>query len=88
MQMLVAILTFSTATSFSSVVYAAPYTFHYSSGATITVEAASYEVAYKNAATACFRLLTGGLYPGEEQGLQIIDICANPLNFKTTRSSK
>lgn len=44
----------------------------------IKKEAASYEEAYKVAAHECFQQLTGGQYPGEEKGLNIIDICANP----------
>ncbi len=44
----------------------------------IKKEAASYEEAYKSASRECFQQLTGGKYPGEEKGLDIIDICANP----------
>ena len=44
----------------------------------ITQKASSREVAFKLAATECFRKLTGDKYPGEEKGLEIIDICANP----------
>ncbi len=44
----------------------------------ITQRANSREVAFKLAATECFRKLTGDKYPGEEKGLEIIDICANP----------
>ena len=44
----------------------------------ITQKASSKEVAFKLAATECFRKLTGDKYPGEEKGLEIIDICANP----------
>ncbi len=44
----------------------------------ITQKANSREVAFKLAATECFRKLTGDKYPGEEKGLEIIDICANP----------
>ena len=36
------------------------------------------EAAFKLAAQECFTQLTGGKYPGEEKGLDIIDICANP----------
>ena len=38
----------------------------------------SYEEAFKSASHECFQQLTGGKYPGEEKGLDIIDICANP----------
>jgi hypothetical protein len=44
----------------------------------IKKEASSYEEAYKSASRECFQQLTGGKYPGEEKGLDIIDICANP----------
>lgn len=43
----------------------------------ISVPAASYEEAYKKAYRECFQRLTKGEYPGEEAGLNIIDICAN-----------
>ena len=38
----------------------------------------SYEEAFKSASRECFQQLTAGKYPGEEKGLDIIDICANP----------
>lgn len=44
----------------------------------INTVAASKEDAYKIAAKECFNKLTGGKYPGEEKGMDIIDICANP----------
>lgn len=44
----------------------------------ISVPAASYEEAYKKATMQCYQLLTKGVYPGEENGLLIIDTCANP----------
>lgn len=44
----------------------------------IKKQAFSYEDAYKQASKECFKQLTGGSYPGEERGLDIIDICANP----------
>ena len=44
----------------------------------IKKEAFSYEEAFKSASHECFEQLTGGKYPGEEKGLDIIDICANP----------
>ena len=45
---------------------------------TITQTAPTKELAYKLAASECFKKLTGNKYPGEEKGLEIIDICANP----------
>lgn len=45
---------------------------------TITSVALSKELAFKLAAKECFNKLTGNKYPGEEKGLEIIDICANP----------
>jgi hypothetical protein len=44
----------------------------------ISMKATSKEAAFKLAAKECFSKLTGGKYPGEEKGLDIIDICANP----------
>lgn len=44
----------------------------------IVMSATTQEIAYKMAASACFNQLTQGKYPGEEKGLDIIDICANP----------
>lgn len=44
----------------------------------IKKEATTYEEAYKSASKDCFQQLTQGKYPGEEKGLDIIDICANP----------
>ena len=40
--------------------------------------AATKDIAFKIAAKECFQKLTGGKYPGEERGLDIIDVCANP----------
>lgn len=44
----------------------------------ITKSASTKEAAFKLAAKDCFQKLTGGKYPGEDRGLDIIDICANP----------
>lgn len=44
----------------------------------ISQKAATPEEAYKLAARECFKKLTNNRYPGEEKGLEIIDICANP----------
>jgi hypothetical protein len=44
----------------------------------IKKEAGTYEEAYKSASRECYQQLTNGKYPGEEKGLDIIDICANP----------
>lgn len=44
----------------------------------IAQTAISKEQAFKLAANECFKKLTGNKYPGEEKGLEIIDICANP----------
>lgn len=58
------------------------YTFEYkaSKSATFKIEinAGSKDEAFKLAAKNCFNKLTGGKYPGEEKGLNYIDICANP----------
>ncbi|MBC7742133.1 MAG: hypothetical protein H7061_08045 [Bdellovibrionaceae bacterium] len=44
----------------------------------IQKSATTKEDAFKLAAKECYQQLTGGTYPGEEKGLDIIDICANP----------
>ncbi len=44
----------------------------------VSKAAANKDIAFKLAAKECFQKLTGGNYPGEERGLDIIDICANP----------
>lgn len=58
------------------------YTFHYKTPdqLKISVPGKDYFEARTKAGKHCFKLLTGGVYPGEELGLQIIDICSNPLN--------
>jgi hypothetical protein len=45
---------------------------------TIVRTAKSKEEAFHMAAKDCFKHLTNDKYPGEEKGLEIIDICANP----------
>jgi hypothetical protein len=42
----------------------------------IQKKAASFEDAFKAAAKDCYKQMTQGKYPGEEKGLEIIDICA------------
>lgn len=55
------------------------YSFKFKSlNSPISTVAATKEAAYKIAAKECFNKLTGGKYPGEEKGMDIIDICANP----------
>ncbi|WP_413287436.1 hypothetical protein [Bdellovibrio sp. HCB337] len=40
--------------------------------------AASYEEAFEHAATACFKHFKNGKRLSETEGLDIIDVCANP----------
>ena len=58
------------------------FKFTFKSSATTRIEikqvAPTKDLAFKLAAKECFNQLTGGKYPGEERGLDIIDICANP----------
>lgn len=58
------------------------YTFKYKSldkkPFALKISAPNYETAFKLSAKECFQKLTQGQYPGEEKGLDIIDICANP----------
>lgn len=58
----------------ASVAYGATYT--YKNG--LVVKASSFKIA----AHLCYNTLTNGKYPGEERGLEIIDICANPKGVK------
>lgn len=61
-----------------SLLLASEFNFKYVDGSKIKVQAKNWEAAYKIAAKQCFQELTKGKYPGEERGLYIIDICANP----------
>lgn len=51
-------------------------TYHYKNGMVTQAQ------DYKSAAKYCFNTLTKGVYPGEETGLQYIDLCANPIKGK------
>jgi hypothetical protein len=65
----------------SAQVWAAPKTYVFafkSMQNPIKATATTKEEAFKIAAKTCFNQLTGGKYPGEEKGMDIIDICANP----------
>lgn len=68
----------------SSTVLAAPqsWTFTYrpksKNSFPLTIKADNKQEAFKMASKECFRKLTNGQYPGEERGLEYIDICANP----------
>lgn len=63
-------------------VQAKTYTITYKNNLVVKVEASSEVDAIKPAAKICFQKLTGGVYPGEEKGLDIIDICVNPKEVK------
>jgi len=43
-----------------------------------TQKSSSYEVAFESAAKACYKHFKGGRRISEDQGLDIIDVCANP----------
>ncbi len=45
---------------------------------TFTRTATSYEEAYETAAQACFKHFKNGRHVNEDEGLDIIDVCANP----------
>lgn len=51
-------------------------TYKYSNGLEINAK------SYRQAAKICYTVLTKDKYPGEEAGLVIIDICANPKKGK------
>jgi hypothetical protein len=44
----------------------------------LKIDEENKEIAFKKAAKQCFQYFTKGVYPGEENGLDIIDACANP----------
>lgn len=44
----------------------------------LNLKAESFEQAFKLASKQCYQTLTKGVYPGEEKGLDYIDVCANP----------
>lgn len=54
------------------------YRFTYNNGLSVGVPAKDYFEARSKASKVCFQALTKGKYPGEEAGLEIIDLCANP----------
>lgn len=58
------------------------YTFHYKTAdqLKISMPGKDYFEARTKAGKQCFKLLTGGVYPGELEGLNIIDLCSNPVN--------
>jgi hypothetical protein len=84
MKKMVLSVLFTATTSFSmtNTQEAKTWVFSYKSQKTQTFQikksALSYEAAFKAAAKDCYQQMTQGKYPGEEKGLEIIDICANP----------
>lgn len=46
-----------------------------------TTSANTYEQAYERAAQACFNHFKAGRRVSEDQGLDIIDVCANPRSI-------
>lgn len=62
--------------AFSSLAQARMYEFKFKGGYKVMA------ATYKEAAKLCFTGLTKGKYPGEERGLDIIDVCVNPVTPK------
>ncbi len=79
-----ALLTIALVSALGSTSFAASknWTFTYKPKAkdsfALTFNAETKQEAFKVASKACFHKLTNGQYPGEEKGLEYIDICANP----------
>lgn len=48
----------------------------------MVVTASSERDAMLKAGRLCYDVLTKGRYPGEEKGMEVIDICANPMMKK------
>jgi hypothetical protein len=78
------LLTIAIITLMGSMTLAAPkqWTFTYKpkqqKSFPLTFTAETKADAFKLASKACFQRLTNGQYPGEEKGLEYIDVCANP----------
>ena len=78
------LLLFAVVSALGSTSFAAPkaWSFTYKPKAkdsfTLTMQAETKQEAFKVASKSCFQKLTNGEYPGEEKGLEYIDICANP----------
>lgn len=66
---------------FSQLAYAKNYTFEYNTTDSLKItitDAYDRQDAFRKAAKLCYKILSKDKYPGEEEGLKIIDICANP----------
>lgn len=61
---------------------AATYEFKYKKNMSVVVEGADNYTAMRKAAMICYRTLTKNVYPGEERGLDLIDVCSNPINIE------
>lgn len=68
--------------TFSISTHAATYEFKYKKNMTVTVEGSDNYTAMRKAAMICYRTLTNNVYPGEDRGLDIIDVCSNPINIE------
>ena len=64
---------------FSSPAKADTFKFKYKTGLELSVEGKDYLEARSKASKTCFFKLTKGEFPGDEEGLEFIDICTNPL---------
>ena len=73
---------------FSIASRAATYEFKYKENVIVEVNAVDKYKGFKMAAMICYRTLTKNVYPGEDRGLEIIDICANPSNYETADAKK
>lgn len=60
----------------------ATYEFKYKENTVVKVNATDKYQGFKMAAKICYRTLTKNVYPGEERGLDVIDICSNPFNYE------
>lgn len=55
------------------------FTFKYKNGLQVSAEGKDYLEARSKASKTCFQNITKGIFPGDEEGLEFIDICTNPL---------
>ncbi len=57
------------------------YTFRYKTADNlkVTARAENRHIAFTKASKLCYSILSKDVYPGEEKGLEYIDICSNPI---------
>lgn len=65
-----------------AIAYNQTYCYKTSDELKISVDAETPGEGFRKAGKLCYKILTKDQYPGEEKGLEIIDICANGKRCK------